>query len=106
MNLGTSYGMNDCVDGGGGYGPLPLSTMIRPAELIALGEGPTPWRAVGDGTNGACNKDYPDVHNGGINVAYYDGHVKWLQRSKVYSSAGNVRGYLPWRNADASAPGW
>jgi prepilin-type N-terminal cleavage/methylation domain-containing protein/prepilin-type processing-associated H-X9-DG protein len=107
MNLATSYGLNDCIEGGGGSSTTPLGTIIRPAELIALGEGPTPWRPVDMGVGGGtpCNKNWPDVHNGGINVGFYDGHVKWLQRSKAYGATqAIVQTYLPWRNADASAP--
>ncbi len=108
MNLGTSYGMNDCTEGGGGSTQLPLAQIIRPAELIFLGEGPSPWRPVdmGVGAGTPCNKNYPDVHNDGLNVGYFDGHAKWAKRSRTYDSDVNVRAYLPWRNADAYRPDW
>ena len=107
MNLATSYGMNDCVDGGGGAGPLAMGAISRPAELILIGEGPTPWRLVGVGPEtGTCNNTAADVHNGGINVNYYDGHAKWLQHTRAYSTKANVTTYLPWRNAETMAPGF
>jgi len=71
---------------------------------MLIGEGATPWRpvseALGCGTNG------PDVHNGGVNVNYYDGHAKWLQRSRAFGTQANVKTYLPWRNSDTMAPGY
>ena len=108
MNLPCSYGMNDCPDGNGGSNQLPMAQIIRPAELFMLGEGPSPWRPVDLGANGGtpCNRNWPDVHNGGINVAFYDGHVKWVKRDKAYAPVANVQAYLPWRNADAVAPGY
>ncbi|MEI6500509.1 MAG: DUF1559 domain-containing protein [Armatimonadota bacterium] len=104
MNLGTSYGMSDCPDGGGGASVLTSGSIIRPAELMLIGEGATPWRpvseALGCGTNG------PDVHNGGVNINFYDGHAKWLQRSRAFGTKAYVTTYLPWRNSDTMAPGY
>jgi prepilin-type N-terminal cleavage/methylation domain-containing protein/prepilin-type processing-associated H-X9-DG protein len=103
MNLATSYGMNDCPDSGG-TPALTVASIIRPSELMLLGEGATPWRPVsenlGCGTNGA------DVHNGGVNVNFYDGHAKWLSRSRAFSVKANTTMYLPWRNVETYAPGW
>jgi prepilin-type N-terminal cleavage/methylation domain-containing protein/prepilin-type processing-associated H-X9-DG protein len=108
LNLGTSYGMNDCTEGGGGSTQLPLAQIIRPSELMLLGEGPSPWRPVELGPAGGtpCNRNWPDVHNDGLNLAFYDGHAKWAKRSRAYDSDVNVRAYLPWRNADAYRPAW
>ncbi len=109
MNLGSSYGMNDCPEGTGGASEQALASMIRPAELIAVGEGPTPWRPVdmGAGAGTPCNRNYDSVHNEGLNVVMFDGHAKWLKRSRVYApTIAYAQTYLPWRNADAYPPGW
>lgn len=104
MNLATSYGMSDCPDGSGGGNQLAMAQIIRPAELILIGEGPTPYRPVSEALG--CGTNSPDVHNGGVNVTFYDGHSKWLQRSRAMATKANVITYLPWRNADAYPPGW
>ncbi len=112
MNLPSSYGVNDCWDGNGDT-TLPqhlgLASIIRPAELFMIGEGNVAWRPLSrsDPNNLSCSANYPAVHNDGINVAYCDGHVKWLRRDRAYNSVqANVKTYLPWRNADAYAPGY
>jgi prepilin-type N-terminal cleavage/methylation domain-containing protein/prepilin-type processing-associated H-X9-DG protein len=105
----TSYALNDCHDGGGGANQLRLADIVRPAELFLIGEAPhNLWRPVlrTSPTDYGCANNYPAVHNEGINVAYCDGHAKWIKRDRAYSSQANVRAYLPWRNADAYAPGW
>jgi prepilin-type N-terminal cleavage/methylation domain-containing protein/prepilin-type processing-associated H-X9-DG protein len=107
MNLGTSYGMNDCVDGGGASPTLPAGTIAMPAQLILLGEGATPWRPVADASVTGCGTNGPEgVHNGGVNVNYYDGHAKWLQGSRAFGLQINCKTYLPWRNASVMAPGY
>jgi len=37
----------------------------------------------GKGARRCCVDDLAAIHNGGLNVAYVDGHVKWLQLSYV-----------------------
>jgi len=109
MNLPSSYAVNDCWDGGGCGNQIEMSSIIRPAELFMIGEGIAPWRPYSrpNPNDLSCNTNYPAVNNDGINVAYCDGHVKWLRRDRAYNSVlANVRTYLPWRNADAYAPGY
>jgi prepilin-type N-terminal cleavage/methylation domain-containing protein/prepilin-type processing-associated H-X9-DG protein len=107
----TSYALNDCHDGGGGGSNLILGHILRPAELYLLGEAAhNMWRPVmipSDPNGRPCARNYPAVHNDGVNVTYCDGHSKWVKRDRAYhTDIATVRTYLPWRNADAYPPGW
>ena len=109
MQLGQSYALNDCWDGGGSARELELAKILRPSELILIGEAPHQlFRALDrpDPNDHTCGTNWPAVHNGGINLAYTDGHVRWLRRDRVFSTKANVTTYLPWRNAETYPPGW
>jgi prepilin-type N-terminal cleavage/methylation domain-containing protein/prepilin-type processing-associated H-X9-DG protein len=45
------------------------------------------------GDSGPGNYRLSDRHNNGMNVAYYDGHAKWLQLSRVWMT--NAGGPIP-----------
>ena len=41
------------------------------------------------------------------NVAYFDGHVKWMASRKFWAPDYHTfRNYLPWANVDSYPPGW
>jgi prepilin-type processing-associated H-X9-DG protein len=43
------------------------------------------------------------IHNGGCNVAWVDGHVKWMKNDQWYYNTepdGSVHGFATSRNAD------
>jgi len=88
---------------GGGF---KVGQMIRPAELFYFGEatGGNYWRPHTDYTG--CDCGVLDHHNGGINVAFGDGHSKWVKSEKAHNTRAITPSYLPWANADAYPPGY
>jgi len=111
MALGSSYGTN-CAGLGGNWGTA-MSLIRRPAELFWFGDGGNPWRpwkrqfAGGVGCGAGYTDDSSEPHNEGRNIAYVDGHVKWMKSSKAYATTqAEMAAYLPWANADAYLPGW
>jgi prepilin-type N-terminal cleavage/methylation domain-containing protein/prepilin-type processing-associated H-X9-DG protein len=82
----------------------------KPADMFLLGEslrGCGFWRPFYQVPQGNCAAGTVDIHNDGINVAYCDGHAKWLKTSKAHARDGNtMRAYLPWANVDTAEPGW
>jgi prepilin-type N-terminal cleavage/methylation domain-containing protein/prepilin-type processing-associated H-X9-DG protein len=79
---------------------VSLGQMRQPAELCSLGDGyhwvlndgPQGWvhayaNTCGAGCNAAVRVDSNTRHNGGSNVGFADGHVKWLAAMTI---AGNL----------------
>ncbi|MBM3502076.1 MAG: prepilin-type N-terminal cleavage/methylation domain-containing protein [Armatimonadetes bacterium] len=94
-------------------GAVRIGSIIRPAELFFWGDsaGSQYWRFASDFSS--CDNGVLTMHNGGINVTYFDGHAKWAGASKVYvprtevwCQARTVPDYLPWRNVDVVRPGF
>ena len=111
MLLNSSYGWN-CRGLGNGRG-TPMSQIQRPAELFWCADGGNPWRpwrrdlTVGLGCGAGYSSDATEPHNEGRNIAYVDGHVKWMKSSKAYANTqADMNTYLPWANASAYPPGW
>jgi prepilin-type N-terminal cleavage/methylation domain-containing protein/prepilin-type processing-associated H-X9-DG protein len=66
----------------GGYWYLPGT---GPGSADNLTKGGTAWTALGVST---MDQDFSSGrHLGGVNVAFADGHVKWLQSHTVYAEA-------------------
>ncbi len=86
---------------------IAQAELIRPSELYLLGEqqGPNFWRMSIDKT---CDigANPPIPHNEGLNVGFFDGHVKWVKSNRVYQVHALVTAYLPWANTNAYPPGW
>lgn len=107
-NFGTSYALN-CDRGfmGCACATARMALVRKPAELFLLMDGvgicARPWLRQG----GGCATDYFEAHNDGVNVAYFDGHGKWVKSAKFWAPTQNdQRTYLPWHNADNYMPGW
>jgi prepilin-type N-terminal cleavage/methylation domain-containing protein/prepilin-type processing-associated H-X9-DG protein len=97
-----SYGMNQ-----GLYG-VALAQIRTPAECVALGDSCHPmagdWRVawpVGVGLVQPCSiattpaqQDAATVHNLGSNVAFADGHAKWLKSNNIYDN-GSGKYFTP-----------
>lgn len=64
----------------------------------------TYWRPSTDKTCEA--PQVLEAHNGGDNIGFADGHVKWLKSSQIYAPHATVTAYLPWANTDVRAPGY
>ena len=84
-------------DIGNAQPPMPLAKIQRPSEIVAVSEY---WGTFGAGsacpTTKLCpaflpkayyqlSTGYYDVHNGGANSVYVDGHVKWLPQNAYLS---------------------
>jgi prepilin-type N-terminal cleavage/methylation domain-containing protein/prepilin-type processing-associated H-X9-DG protein len=111
MHLPSSYGMNCVLGRGLPQGSCPLSKILRPAEVIALGEANhNLFRPLhhDDPNDHSCGTNWPAVHNDGLNVTYTDGHAKWSKRDRVYTPDVNyLRSRLPWAHgAEDYPPGW
>jgi len=96
---------------GGNYGiacysvsQRSLGEVSRPSEVYMLLDDNGPQHVKRFNVNGAppcgnggcCGGDFrnniPDRHNEGLNVAFADGHVKWLKRAFVISETEAQRG--------------
>ncbi len=108
LNLGSSYGWN-CRGLGNGRGTA-MAQILKPADLIWFGDGGNPWRIwkrSPEGCGAAYTSDATEPHSEGRNVAFCDGHVKWVKSTRLYAdSQALYDGYLPWANKDVVAPGW
>jgi len=112
---GTSYAFNCRF---GCRCNRPLGHIVKPAEAAMLADGV--WACmrpyVGPPGNasytqpgvGGCGTPYIEPHSGGVNVAYFDGHVKWMSSRKFWApNQSTFANYLPWNpRATSSPPGW
>jgi len=64
-----------------------LATCTSPSQKVLLGDsdgtGYAAWRAVGDAKRGYFTSRVQDPHNDGLNVAFYDGHTKWMKKADL-----------------------
>jgi prepilin-type N-terminal cleavage/methylation domain-containing protein/prepilin-type processing-associated H-X9-DG protein len=113
---GTSYAYN-CNGVGCMCETKSLAAIKRPAEMAMLADGAWSFMrpylggsggaVVGDSSVGGCGTNYVDPHNGGVNIAYFDGHVKWMRSTRFWAPDQNTMfTYLPWANAETYPPGW
>jgi prepilin-type N-terminal cleavage/methylation domain-containing protein/prepilin-type processing-associated H-X9-DG protein len=97
--LMPSYGMNQAL-----YG-IAMAQISKPAECALLGDSCHPmggdwrmaWPNAGVAMSGVGNpcdirttpalQDKATVHNGGSNVAFADGHAKWMGATTIYDNA-------------------
>jgi prepilin-type processing-associated H-X9-DG protein len=109
-NAAINYGYNELI---GNQAALPLSRLSRPAETLVLGDCTSTWiggywsaswpdrallRRVAFASGGAPCGCPPAalgtideawcVHNGGSNLGFADGHVKWSKWSNVKTVTG------------------
>lgn len=126
---GTSYALNctafTCLScsyagtyphgGNAPYGTTNMDSFPAPAQVADFWDGVggvgraylqnDPQAVVGVG--GGCGTDYIEPHNGGVNVAWCDGHVKWESSKHFWAPDLNtMRNYMPWAPSANSAPGW
>jgi len=96
------------------YG-LAMASVQMPASLFYISDSPLGadyaklfWNP---NTNCVASGQMPianvDIHMGGLNMAYADGHVKWLPYQKVLGPDRSLAGnYLPWWNGTTVYPGY
>lgn len=99
LQFRATYGYNLCTLGAGGYGAS--DTVVAEASLKASAETAAivdmmgcACGAKGTNANSSCfgplnirtaggSPPQPSLHMGGLNVAFADGHVKWLPDDKL-----------------------
>ena len=101
----ANAGMDDPINNQTGYTSTPESQMNSAATIFAAdgsvaitGRSEEDWifpqytsqtpESIGSG-----QYQLSDRHNNGLNIAYYDGHAKWLQFSRVWMT--NAGGPIP-----------
>jgi prepilin-type N-terminal cleavage/methylation domain-containing protein/prepilin-type processing-associated H-X9-DG protein len=64
-----------------------LGSINTPAQKVMLGDsdgvGYAAWEPVGSGNRGWFTSRVQDPHNDGLNVAFYDGHAKWMKKNDL-----------------------
>ena len=111
---GYSYNESLFYSGSVGIGGLRLARVTKPAETLMLGDGAHMYGGSGtfvfanrccdsnigwqdgslDGTDSSTGQPSPDDygrHNGGSNIAFVDGHAKWLSDRDMLGRIGTLR---------------
>ena len=109
MALQCSYGVN--CKGVGTDIRETQGTLRQPSDLIWMADARDgafrPYLRVPPGCWATYADNAPEPHNEGRNLAFCDGHVKWMKTAKVYqASLTDLSTYLPWANAESYKPGW
>ncbi len=110
---GTSYAYN-CRAIGCYCHTKGMAVLKRPSELAMLADGQ--WACMrpylgppgnGETATPGCGTGYTDIHSGGVNVAFFDGHAKWMNSHKFWAKdQATMNNYLPWQNVEVYPPGW
>ncbi len=106
----NNYGINCRFGTDGGFA---MVNMPRPAEVIymacGLNYGGGWWRAFLPAYGGCrATRYYREIHNGGLNVGFADGHVKWASSSRLFAKTmSDWQTKLPWHpQSETPGPGW
>jgi len=89
LNSRTAWWRTVWTDGGAPFGPggHPMADVNQPASTVLLWEGCAPDAWCDDHYYGWTADPWPCQvrlrHNGGLNFAFADGHVKWMRWNKV-----------------------
>lgn len=113
---GTSYSFS-CAAIGCLCTTKTLAGLKRPSELLMLSDGM--WASMrnfigppgpvvkGDPTLSGCGTGWLEPHSGGVNVAFFDGHAKWMKSDRFFApDQYHYTHYLPWANVEIYPPGW
>jgi prepilin-type N-terminal cleavage/methylation domain-containing protein/prepilin-type processing-associated H-X9-DG protein len=87
----NSYCINDSIIGETGLGFTALATWQRPAEEYLFLETLTDTDVDSNDVDLEDNEVFMG-HSQGMNIAYIDGHVKWLRDSRVPRDGSNFNG--------------
>ncbi len=88
-NVGTDYGWNwrEMQQGNSAVSPYPLATVTQPSATIAYGDSNS---YVISWYEAAFHPE--DIHNGGPNLTFIDGHVDWMRREAIFLGTDTVDG--------------
>jgi prepilin-type N-terminal cleavage/methylation domain-containing protein/prepilin-type processing-associated H-X9-DG protein len=96
-------GMGNAIDGGDGYVSTRESQLNSAMTAFCFDGSVVPGRTEDWAYTQYCNRaadssgsgsyQLSDRHNNGLNVAYYDGHAKWLQFTRAWTT--NAGGDIP-----------
>ena len=108
MAIGTNYGLS-C--GFGQNGGIAMASVALPSQVYYIACGTSGWgwwRGFKEAHNScAANSYYRDIHNGGINIGFADGHCKWVKSEVAFADLYTDWSTLaPWKaTATTMAPG-
>ena len=118
----VSYGYNEVLAQSSQGTPLQLGQIVAPADTLVIGEARhlsicwVPYRVAypvvccGDATVAGDYTKWanPDNcrHNGGNNVAFFDGHVKWMSGSNILLAAGGSPASPTFASGSCWLPFW
>jgi prepilin-type processing-associated H-X9-DG protein/prepilin-type N-terminal cleavage/methylation domain-containing protein len=101
-SLKTSTGVHYISGGSASIKPVKTSQMKMTSTCLILSETKTEDLLTGSYLIGNGSKDKHDLHNNGANVLWADGHVSYLQNTKVvlkydYAPSGYQNHYYQWK---------
>jgi prepilin-type processing-associated H-X9-DG protein len=87
--------------------PMPMSYFARPSETRVIRDFNAPWEQFADTPNGFEEKDPREVatHKQGINIAYADGHVKFITSKAAFESLCDGPTLSPTRDGSCNTSG-
>jgi prepilin-type N-terminal cleavage/methylation domain-containing protein/prepilin-type processing-associated H-X9-DG protein len=74
------YAMNEQLEANGGY---PQAWLKRPTDKIWFVDSGRQCAVVWGDADTYGNDGVSDIHNGGSNCAYFDGHCKWQMKQTI-----------------------
>jgi prepilin-type N-terminal cleavage/methylation domain-containing protein/prepilin-type processing-associated H-X9-DG protein len=111
LNITSNYGIN-CRWGTGNGGPA-MATIKMPSKVFYIVDscnaGGGWWRGFTPANGGcAANAYYREVHNGGQNIAFGDGHSESHPSRRVYANVmTDWTSLVPWEESSSTvASGW
>ena len=96
LSARTSYSVNCRATGNDGA--KKLVDIWHTDQVIWLGPGAGIWLRMWDRQPPGCQAGYREVHNGGVNVGFFDGHVKWYNSKFAYPNRTTFLNNRPWTN--------
>ena len=108
-DIRTSYGYNAMIGHTANiFYTLTLSQIKRPSDFFMISDSKgqsclSPFR----GKEWCPRTFYANHHSEGVNVAFADGHVKWVRSERFWAQdEPTFLNYLPWSDFESYPPGW
>ncbi|MCL5674598.1 MAG: hypothetical protein M1501_02480 [Candidatus Omnitrophica bacterium] len=84
--------------------------LTHPGETLEIGETGLPWQSVWGGSVTWQGYGYDSHwvyrHNGGADLLFCDGHVKWYSQSVLDNSQSTLLSFTPTSNDNSKWYGW